>query len=502
MSIRIPLGALALALAAATPVTAESDPWQLPTAGACSPSGGLRGSDDDAAARFPYRSGDAVELAKLSTLRSFLPPELWEQRERFFFEGMRLEVGPCFADYAPPAFYAEAAQPAAVRLTDGGLEGYRAGAPFPARGLAADDPDVAAKWAWNAALRYQGAGPSGKFRIVDFQRGQDQTFTHEGEFFLFQLLHRADLADGKLPFADDALFAAGGRFLEPFPARHFAWRQLRPADALRNPDATDDLYAYLPEYRRVRRLPAARLESLYLPLYGVGGQIQQGLAVASGPSGGSGVSGAGGAGGGVSAGGGAASLGDPGPDVGGDVPTARSGFEGLALRPNLWRWRLVGVRDVLAPINLRSALYPADANRSFGPSGLSFANDRWDLRRALVLEARAKDAAAPDGEARVIWYFDLQTLTPLYTMSFDAQDRPMDVGVFAGRWSEEREGYRPWPGGDAKDKDVRVIDPVGAAFATSADTGWRRESWDVVSTPPSEGELRELISVSELTESH
>jgi hypothetical protein len=501
MSIRIPLSALALVLAAATPTGAESDPWRLPPAGGCNPSGGLRGADADAAARFPYGSGDAVELAKLPTLRNFLPPELWEQRDRFFFEGMRLEIGPCFADYAPPAFYGEAAG-GEVRLTEKGLEGYRAGAPFPARSLAADDPDVAAKWAWNAALRYQGAGRSGKFRIVDFQRGQDQQFTHEGEFFEYQLSHRADLAEGELPFADDALFVAGGRFTEPFPARHFAWRQFRPLDALRDPDATDELYAYLPEYRRVRRLPAARIESLYLPVYGVGGQAQQGLAVASLPSVGAGAAGTGGGGGGVAAGGGAGNLGDPGPDVGSDVPTARSGVEGLALRPNLWRWRLVGVRDVLAPINLRSPLYPAETDRSFGPSGLSFGDDRWDLRRALVLEARARQAPGESGQARVVWYFDLQTLTPLYSMSFDAKDRPLDVGVFAGRWSEGREGYRPWPGEDGKERPVRVVDPVGAAFSTSADTGWRRESWEVVSTPPSEGELRQLTSVSELTESH
>jgi hypothetical protein len=47
---------------------------------------------------------------------------------------------------------------------------------------------------------------------------------------------------------------------------------------------------------------------------------------------------------------------------------------------------------------------------------------------------------------------------------------------------------------------VRVIDPVGAAFANLADIGgWRRESWEMVSTPPSDNQVRRLISVHELT---
>ena len=31
-------------------------------------------------------------------------------RERFFHEGMRLEIGACFADYGPPEFYRNATE--------------------------------------------------------------------------------------------------------------------------------------------------------------------------------------------------------------------------------------------------------------------------------------------------------------------------------------------------------------------------------------------------------
>ena len=41
---------------------------------------------------------------------------------------------------------------------------------------------------------------------------------------------------------------------------------------------------------------------------------------------------------------------------------------------------------------------------------------------------------------------------------------------------------------------------MGAAFANLADIGgWRRESWEFVSTPPNDREVLKLLSVSNLT---
>ena len=69
-----------------------------------------------------------------SALKDFLPPYVWEHRDRFFYEGMQLEIGRCFADYSPPAFYraataAHAGEPTVTE--DGGLVDYTAGLPFP-----------------------------------------------------------------------------------------------------------------------------------------------------------------------------------------------------------------------------------------------------------------------------------------------------------------------------------------------------------------------------------
>jgi len=98
-------------------------------------------------------------------------------------------------------------------------------------------------------------------------------------------------------------------------------------------------------------------------------------------------------------------------------------------------------------------------------------------------------------------YVDLQTLAPLYYASWDYRDEEIDVGMHAGRWSEEREDYPAWP--DDPKRPIRVIDSVGASFANlSVDGGWRRESWEIVSTPPPEREFKRSLSVNNLTKHH
>jgi hypothetical protein len=174
------------------------------------------------------------------------------------------------------------------------------------------------------------------------------------------------------------------------------------------------------------------------------------------------------------------------------------GDDGLEFRPLLYDVTVVGLHDVLAPINATTPSYPDRPDREFGPWGLSFASDRWDLRRALVLEGRTKGKPGERGEARVTWYFDLQTLVPLFYMAYDAKDEPVDVGVFASRWSEDRPDYPRWP--DDPERPVRVLDTMGAAFANLAEDGsWRRESWDLVSTPPPDKALKQMLSSSNLT---
>ena len=182
---------------------------------------------------------------------------------------------------------------------------------------------------------------------------------------------------------------------------------------------------------------------------------------------------------------------------GGAITPKRTGFEGLVIRPLLYDFKLLGVQDVLTPINAAAPSYPEAKDRNFGPWGLSFGSDRWDLRRALVLEGRFRGSRGGDQTARLVLYVDLQTLQPLYFLSYDPHGEAIDVGMFVGRWSEDRADYPKWP--DDPARPVRVIDSVGASFANlSEGGGWRRESWDAVSMLSSDN-LPGLLSVDSLT---
>jgi hypothetical protein len=101
----------------------------------------------------------------------------------------------------------------------------------------------------------------------------------------------------------------------------------------------------------------------------------------------------------------------------------------------------------------------------------------------------------------MVMHFDLQTLAPLFYQSWDKRGETIDVGMFVGRYSEDRPDYPRWP--DDGLRPVRVIDPAGAAFANvSQRVGWRRESWNATSTPANSKEERNKISVQGLTKGH
>lgn len=495
-----PLAALLIAVALAVAggsLAAEEEsgasPWFLPQAGACAPAGGLVGSVGaaaDATAALPFAPGDVFTMDRVDVLRSYVPDFLWEHRDRFFYDGMRLEIGPCFADYGPPEFFREATakfrgQP--VLAENGGLESYTAGLPFVPEDIDPSDPRAGLRWLWNVQQRYQGAGFRGRFRMTDLVGRVGRAEPFLGEMFKILLSHRADRADRGYAAegARGKQFVAGGLFFEPFDAREYAWRQFRDLEHLTSARRSDDLHAYLPQWRRVRRINANQVEGLYMPTFSVGVQPNQQLAVGSGAGGDAGGAGAMGAAGGAGA-------------VGGTIMNKRSGFEGLELRPLLYEARVLGLHDVLAPVNATTPSYPENEDRDFGPWGLSFASDRWDLRRALVLEMKTVHRLGDDQAARQVMYVDLQTLVPLYAATFDEEDERTNVGMYTWRWSEDREDYPRWP--DDEERPVRALDSMGAAFANLAESGsWRRESWEIVSTPPSDRVVKQMISVNELT---
>jgi hypothetical protein len=427
----------------------------------------------------PLREGMVLSAADLLQLRTLLPEEIWRLRDVFFHEGMQLEIGPCHRRYPVSDFQAAATARFAGRAKldpKGNLRDYVAGLPFPPETIDPKAADAGARWAWNLEERYRGAGPAGSFRIVDMPSRTAGTFTFRGTFFFLRTRHRADLEETgyAMEEAGDAVWVAGGRFDEPFNTRHLAWTQSRPVAALWDFREPDDTFVYVPNMRKVRRASTTWVDGIYTPRYRVGGD-EGGGGIAVGGDGYSGSQGA-------------------------IQPTAarsiqvtedgRAGFTGLSLRPNAYVWKLMEEREVLAPLNGTRAAYPVAPDRNFGPSGLSLGSDRWDVRYAAVIAGQPRERGGPF-ERIEIWV-DWQTQQPLYVFTRQSRSRLAEVIVHVHRFSGDVSGYPAWPDGSA----ANVFDPVvQVSYAPiEGGTGWRRESYDVVSVPPDPELLRRYTS--------
>jgi hypothetical protein len=459
---------------------------ELPPEHECPSSSGLRdaGPAEDAAPAL-VREGMVLAYADVLRLASLLPSEVLRHRQAFFSEGMRMEIGPCHRRYPQPRFYRLASEQFAGRPqldADGNLAGYTAGLPFPPEAIDPGAADAGARWAWNVELRYRGAGPRGRFRIVDLPSRVGDVQTYRGSWFQLQTAHRADLAETDYRAGDPgpAAWIAGGRFAEPADARALAWRQMRPQGFAQRSSLPDDITVYVPSLRKVRRAASSWVDGLYAPRYRVTGSDR----------------------------GGAIAVGDIGRGSGGAVaPGAAAsvavtenlarGFTGLSIRPNAYTWRLLGVREVLAPHNVARTGFPGDPDRNFGPSGLSVASDRWEVRQAVVIQGALREPGR-DYDWLTL-YVDTQTQQPLYVITQRRGGHLLEVGILLHRFSDDQPGYPAWPDGER----ASVFDPVAAVFYNAADqSGWRRESYDVVSTPLDEGELRRMTSDAYLERGH
>ena len=253
---------------------------ELPHEGACPTlQGSGPGSEVQDAGPVILKEGMKLSLSQLWMLRDLLPEEIWRYREVFFFEGMQMEMGPCHRVYPTPGFFQEATRRFADRVRldeDGNLKDYVAGVPFPQDRIDPQDPQAGVKWAWNFQQRYRGAGPVGSFRLIDMPSRIGSVETYRGEFFYVQTRNRADLADSDyaVPDRSKATFVAGGRFTEPFNARHLAWRQLRPEKALRRYEEPDDTFVYVPNMRKMRRSATSWIDGLFTPRYTVGAEAE------------------------------------------------------------------------------------------------------------------------------------------------------------------------------------------------------------------------------------
>jgi len=425
------------------------------------------------------KEGMAIDADQLLMLRRLLPPVIWQHREVFFYEGMRMEIGECHARYPGFAPYRAATERfrGEPRLDeDGNLLNYTAGLPFPADTIDTRDPQAAAKWAWNLEQRYRGAGYRGSFRISEIPARTGSVLTYEGSLFFLLTLHRSDKPEEhyRLRKRGRMVWAAGGNFVRPFDARHLAWRQFRTRKSQQHWEEPDDMFAYVPSMRKQRRAASNWVDGLYVPTYTAGAE---------------------GGGGAMAYGGGSGSI---SPTAGLSIAMSEdkgNGLKGISLRPNAYVWRYLGEQTVLAPLNASRSGYPIDPKRNYGFSGLSVASDRWDVRHAVVIEGAIR-ARGSDLRTLEVW-IDQQTQQPLYWISRTQRRRLQDIGVLVHRFTGDVAGYPEWPGGIP----ANIFEPVGAFFYDAAEGGggWRRESYDLRSTPFTDAERRTMTSADNLS---
>ena len=443
---KLSLAALLLAaLARFASAQAADVPWRVPPPGACaseSPRLLTPVASKDAPPTTAPVPGQAIDFAHADRLRDFVPPELWAKRERFFYDGMRMEIGPCYRDYAPPEFFRRATDElhGGVTLTaDGGLAGARAGLPFPPETIAPGDPRAGLKWAWNMAYRYQGAGRFGEHQLsVVNEQGVAEQW--RGDHFYVRITGRADRPGDHYayPAQSSAAWAAGGATKNVNTGRDCVFRQYQ------NGGRKPDLFEGSSYSRKMERVPPLDEDSALTACL-VDAAIGAGLFTH------------------------------------GDEPA-------------LYDWKVRAVADLLAPINAAKNTWPVDKTRGYGPWGISFADDRWELRRVLVLEGALREGQLEDGTSHFVWYLDLQTLTPLYYAGYRANGDASGIGYFISRWSEDRSDYSHWE--DDPARPVRVLDQIGAAFVDwSHQHAVRSDTGNEVAIPESDAKLRHGISV-------
>ena len=164
-----------------------------------------------------------------------------------------------------------------------------------------------------------------------------------------------------------------------------------------------------------------------------------------------------------------------------------------------YEWTCLGERRMIAPMNTQEKAYPYDKDHNFGPYGLSFANDIWELREAFLVRMKPKNDDHPYHH-KDIW-IDKQTYTPLYSFAYDQKEELWKIIWHNKRWSEDTDLTGEWyPGWDEVPKPQVLSVIADIIVNTQTGTGNRIEFWDAHGTPlKSKGKIRRFIDVGRLT---
>jgi hypothetical protein len=153
--------------------------------------------------------------------------------------------------------------------------------------------------------------------------------------------------------------------------------------------------------------------------------------------------------------------------------------------------------------------YPYSKDHNFGPYGLSYADDRWELRHAVKVRMKPKNADHPYHHKDI--YIDRETYNALYSFAYDQKEELWKIIWHNHRWSEDKsikkptedDWYKGWVG-IPKPMDVRVVSDTIVNVQTG--TGNRIEFWDNTGTPYTNkegeiavGKVHRYIDVGRLT---
>jgi hypothetical protein len=422
------------------------------------PAGAQKGEDSGAATP-KFKEGDVITMDKLESIKPFLPPEFWNNRDFFFYDGMKMEIGPSFRDYTPAKQYVDATNQFKGKSKigpDESLEGYTAGQPFPMEDInCKGDPQAGIKIIWNFDHQWDGDGSRSKFFYSYWDRGEQLPLYYEGTSKTIALSHRVekdllDTQEGDLFRGEKRKLAFGVEVSAPFDARGIALITYRykSSEAARDQAKNDDTWVYVPTLRRVRRISTA----------------QRTDAVS-------------------------------GTDF--TFDDLRS-FAGIVPQ---YTWQCLGEMDILAPMNSKVKAYPYTKDHNFGPYGLSYADDRWELRKAIKIRMTPKNKDHPYHHKDI--YIDKQTMVPLYSFAYDQKEELWKIIWHNKRWSvdankDDPEYYPGWEG-VPEPRDNRVVSDTIVNVQTG--TGNRIEFWDSDGTPlPNTGKVRRYIDVGRLTQ--
>ncbi len=408
---------------------------------------------EDAIGAPSFKEGDVITIDKTDSLKNFLPSEFWENRDFFFYEGMKLEIGPFFRDYSAAQAYQAATKKFAGQAKIGpesSLENYTAGQPFPMDQVdCKGDPQAGAKIIWNFDYKWNGDGSAASYYYSYWDRGEELPLYFEGTSKTVQLSHRVepeylDQNAGDIFRGEKRKSAFGVEVTAPFDARGISLMTYRYKDSDKPTAQTknDDTWVYVPTLRRVRRISSAQRTDA----------------------------------------------------VSGTDFTFDDLFSFSGIVPQ-FKWQCLAEMDLLAPMNSKVKAYPYSRDHNFGPYGLSYADDAWELRKAVKVRFVPNNADHPYHHKDL--YIDKETLEPMYSFAYDQKEELWKIIWHNHRWSEGFPEYKPWEG-IPDPRDLRVVSDTIVNVQTG--TGNRIEFWDRNGTPlPSKGKIRRYIDVGRLT---